>query len=100
MLRFVGCLLAAISLQAATPLYQVSFENPNSGWTVVHGSAAPDSAVTHSGDKALRLESEKASADACVRSAPLSLTIGKRYELSGRSEERRVGKEGRSRWAP
>jgi hypothetical protein len=37
----------------------------------------------HANNKSLRLEAGNASADACVRSAPISLTLGKRYELSG-----------------
>src|SRR5580700_10219005 len=62
MVRFAYVLLAALAAKASAPLYQASFDTPNNGWTAVRGSAAPD---------------------ASVRSLPLSLTIGKRYELSG-----------------
>lgn len=41
-----------------------------------------DSAVIYQGRKSLRVEAG-ASQDASVRSAPIALTIGKRYELSG-----------------
>ena len=75
-------LLAATSCFAATPLYHASFEIPSPGWTAVRGSATPDSSMLHDGRKSLRVE-PAASADACVQFAPVSLTIGKRYELTG-----------------
>ena len=81
--RLVCFLFAALSAQAATAVFQSSFDNPNNGWTVVHGIAAPDPAVTHANNKSLRLEADRVPADACVRSAPVSLTLGKNYELSG-----------------
>jgi hypothetical protein len=81
--RLVCFLFAALAAQGATAVFTSSFENPDSGWTVVHGLAAPDPAVTHANSKSLRLEAQNASSDACVRSAPISLTLGKRYELSG-----------------
>jgi hypothetical protein len=83
MLRLTGCLVVALVAHAATPVFQASFEKPERGWTVVHGKAAPDAAVTHANRKSLRLESGPAASDACVQLAPVSLTIGKRYELSG-----------------
>ena len=50
---------------------------------MVRGSTAADSAVLHEGHKSLRLERDVSSPDACVRLAPVSLSIGKEYELSG-----------------
>ena len=70
------------SLSAATPLFQASFENSNNAWNVVRGSGVTDPSVTHEAHKSMRLEAGT-SRDACVRSAPISLTIGKHYELSG-----------------
>src|SRR5581483_6165941 len=82
MFRVLCCLFSTIAAYAATPLFQASFEKPNQGWSVVRGAAAPDSAVLHGNNRSLRLEGAKDS-DALVRFAPVSLTIGKRYELSG-----------------
>jgi hypothetical protein len=82
MLRLICCLTAALAASAA-PLYQISFDKPNDGWSIVRGAATPDSTVTRDNNKSLRLEAVKQNTDACVRSAPVSLTIGKRYELSG-----------------
>ena len=81
--RLVCLLFAAWAAQGATAVFTSSFDNPEGGWTVVHGSAAPDPAVTHVNSKSLRLEARNAASDACVRSAPISLTLGKRYELTG-----------------
>jgi hypothetical protein len=61
----------------------MSFENASGGWAAVRGTATPDAAVTHAANKSLRLEADKNSPGACVRSAPVSLSIGKHYELSG-----------------
>jgi len=87
MFRLACCLLMATMAQAvgqATgPVFLSSFQKPDPGWTVIHGSAATDSAVPHEGHKSLRVERDTASPDACVRLAPVPLTIGKRYELSG-----------------
>ncbi|HUJ20049.1 MAG TPA: carbohydrate binding domain-containing protein, partial [Bryobacteraceae bacterium] len=83
MFRLAGCLCVAVALHAATPLFQTSFEKGTGGWTAVHGNAVTDSSVLHNGNRSLRLEPGGTSPDASVRSAPISLTIGKRYELSG-----------------
>jgi Phospholipase B len=77
------CLLIAALAQAATPVFQTQFEKPGQDWTVIRGSATSDSTVSHDGHKSLRVERDAASPDACVRLAPVALTIGKRYELSG-----------------
>ncbi|HUJ50079.1 MAG TPA: carbohydrate binding domain-containing protein, partial [Bryobacteraceae bacterium] len=81
----------AASLPAATPLYQSSFEGAGGEWSALRGSGVADSMVTYQGRKSLRVEAG-AGQDACVRSAPIALTIGKRYELSGwiRTEQLRV----------
>jgi hypothetical protein len=42
-----------------------------------------DSSVLHDGKKSLRVEQAPGAPDASVHSTPISLTIGKRYELSG-----------------
>jgi len=83
MSRLAVCLLSAVAAQAATTVYQASFDQPNNGWTAVHGIAAADGAIHHGAGKSLRIEPGGPSPDALVRSAPVSLTIGKRYELSG-----------------
>src|ERR1700680_1654231 len=83
MLRAICCLPVACAAHAATPLFQASFEKPNQGWTVVRGAASPDAAVLRGNHKSLRIEAAKSDGDACVRFAPVSLTIGKRYELTG-----------------
>src|SRR5713226_5092533 len=76
------CLAIVAPLSAATALFQGSFENSNSGWNVVRGSAVTDSAVVYQTHKSLRVEAGT-NGDACVRSAPIPLTIGKHYELTG-----------------
>lgn len=96
--RFALCLFAVAAADAATTVYQASFDQPNHGWTVVHGSAAADAAIHHAPGKSLRVEPGGPSPDAIIRSAPVSLTIGKRYELSGwvRTEALTVRDLGRS----
>src|SRR5258708_7682270 len=87
MSRFLACALLAVSAYAATtPLFQSSFDSSADRWAAVHGVSSIDASVQHNGRKSLRVEpgsSASGSMDACVRSAPISLTIGKRYELSG-----------------
>ena len=82
MLRVACCLAVAAIAQAAGPLYQASIDQPQA-FTVVRGSAVADSAVLHANHKSLRIEPAASAPDAAVRFAPVSLTIGKRYELSG-----------------
>lgn len=83
LMSIASALLIASFAQAATPAFQALFEKPGQDWTVVRGSAASDSSVLHDGHKSLRVERDATSPDACVRLAPVALTIGKRYELSG-----------------
>jgi hypothetical protein len=78
MRTLILCLIS-IAAHAATTVYQASINQ----LTVVHGAATPDSAVHHSAAASLRVEPGGQYADAIIRSAPVSLTIGKRYELSG-----------------
>jgi hypothetical protein len=89
----LSCLLC---LLAAAPVFQSSFEKP--GWTSIAGTATPDAAVMHGSNKSLRLEAAKAGGDAVVRLEPVSLAIGKHYELSGwvRTEDLNVKDTGRS----
>jgi hypothetical protein len=98
MLRLACCLFAAIAAYAAAPLYQTSFDKPNSGWIVASGMGVPDGAVTHGAGKSLRVEPGAGGQEAAVHSAPLALTIGKRYQVSGwvRTENLTVRDAGRS----
>ncbi|HTS26714.1 MAG TPA: C45 family autoproteolytic acyltransferase/hydrolase [Bryobacteraceae bacterium] len=82
MFRVLCCLISSFAAYAATPLFQASFEKPNQGWSIERGAATPDAAVLHNNNKSLRLEGVKHQPDVLVRFAPVSLTIGKRYELS------------------
>ena len=82
MSRFVACALLAVSAYAATPLFHSSFDSSADRWTAVHGVSTIDPAVQRDGRKSLRVEPGN-SQDACIRSTPIPLTIGKRYELSG-----------------
>lgn len=84
-------LMFAAALPAATPLYKSSFEGLETGWNAVRGAGSPDASVTFQGRKSLRVEAGS-SRDACVRSTPIALSIGKRYELTGwiRTEQFKV----------
>ena len=82
MRRFIFCLALVVPIFAATPLFQSSFEKPDAGWTVMRGAGSADPAVAYQSHKSMRLE-PGSSNDACVRSTPITLTIGKRYELTG-----------------
>jgi len=85
------CLLAISAYCfAATPLFRASFEIPENSWTAVRGSAVTDAAILRDGKKSLRLESASTAADACVQFAPVLLTIGKRYELTGWARTERL----------
>ena len=83
MLRIFVSLLLVTLAQAATPVFETSFDTTGKNWAAVRGSAGLDSAVLREGHKSLRVERDSISQDACVRLAPVTLTIGKRYELSG-----------------
>ena len=79
MRTFFFSLVSVAAATAATTVYQASVDQ----LTVVHGVATPDSSVHRNAPKSLRVEPGKSFSDAIVRSAPVNLTIGKRYELSG-----------------
>jgi hypothetical protein len=83
MRQLLLALTVAASLRAGTPLFNASFDNPGTSWTTLKGTAVTDPAVTHDGQMSMRLESGPATRDARVQSAPVALTIGKPYELSG-----------------
>ncbi len=76
MSRLAICALLTATAFAGTPVLD------STHWEAVRGNAVLDSAVQHNSHKALRVE-PGASQDASIRSAPVSLTIGKHYELTG-----------------
>ncbi|MBV9771554.1 MAG: hypothetical protein JOZ32_18430, partial [Bryobacterales bacterium] len=78
----------AATLPAASPVFRASFESPSPAWTVLRGAAATDPTVTHQGEMSMRVESGAANSiterrGARVQSAPITLTIGASYELTG-----------------
>jgi hypothetical protein len=73
------CLVFVPLLSAATP-FQASFESSNHGWSALRVAATPDGSIAYESHKSMRVEPSP-SGDAAVRSAPITLTIGKRYEL-------------------
>src|SRR5579871_3085065 len=78
------CLLIASVAQASpSSLLKASFEKGHSDWTVIRGKAIADSRLLHGKNTSLRIERDALSQDACVRLTPVTLTMGKRYELSG-----------------
>ncbi len=81
-LLYVCILLVANVGHASAPLYQSSFKTGRD-WNVIRGTATLDSAVSHAGNVALRIERNSQSQDASVGLAPVRLTLGKCYELSG-----------------
>ena len=83
MLRVPMLLLVVTVSQAASPVFKASFDNAEEKWAVDHGSAELDSSVLHEGHKSIRLERGPDSPNTSVRLAAATLTIGKRYELSG-----------------
>ena len=66
---------AAVVHAAPTPM-------SNNAWVATRGTAVSDTTVTREGRPSTRVEALPGR-DAAVRSAPLTLTIGKRYEVSG-----------------
>ena len=83
MFRLLCCLSVALAVHGATPVFQASFEKPGQSFTVLRGTATPDSSVLRGDNPSLRLEPAKEGSGPVVRFAPIALTIGKRYELSG-----------------
>src|ERR1700749_3232997 len=80
----ISCCLLIISIaQASNPLFQASFQNRTRDWTVDRGTATLDASVVHDKSPSLRVERDAAAPDSCVRLAPISLVLGKHYDLSG-----------------
>ncbi len=98
MRQLLLALTVAASLRAGTPLFLASFDSPTPSWTTLRGVATTDPAVTRDGQMSMRLESGPLGRDARLQSAPITLTIGKPYELSGwiRTEKLTVHDLGRS----
>lgn len=78
--------MLSVSALFAAPLYQASFLNSRDAnakqWEAQRGVAAPDNQVQRDGHASLRVEPNGAS-DAYIQSTPVTLTVGKSYELSG-----------------
>src|SRR6202050_2382351 len=80
-IQITCCLLLASIAQASNPLFQASFQNRTRDWTADRGTATLDASVVHDQSPSLRVERDAAVQDACVRLAPITLVLGKRYEL-------------------
>lgn len=76
-------LAALVGVASVCSLQAAAMSFTDKSWTPVAGKAVTDPAVMHEKLKSLRLEASSPNGDASVRSAPIQLTIGKRYELSG-----------------
>jgi hypothetical protein len=74
--------LLSVSALFAAPLYQASFDANSKHWEAQRGIATPDNQVQREGHASLRIEPNGGS-DAYVHSTPVTLTVGKSYELSG-----------------
>src|ERR1043166_2212489 len=81
-MRTLAVSLLSISALTAAPLFQAAFDANSKQWEAVRGTATPDQAVQHAKHTSMRVEPSGES-DAYVHSTPVSLTVGKRYELSG-----------------
>ena len=102
-MRVAPCVLTSLAMyacslpvaNAATPLFSAPVER--SEWTAVRGAATPDKSELHDGQRSLRIEAG-VNSDARIQSAPVSLEIGKTYELSGwvRTEDLTVNDSGRT----
>jgi Phospholipase B len=80
-IRLIFCLLLASLAHAATPL---SIQPPvERTWVALRGAATADASVRHNGNRSLRVEPSAGNPDASVCSAPVSLIIGRTYELTG-----------------
>src|SRR5712671_5101821 len=82
MLRKLLPALFSLPLLVAAPLFQASFDTTSKQWEAVRGAATTDDKVQHGKRNSLRVEPTGLS-DARIQSTPVTLTIGKRYELSG-----------------
>ncbi len=77
------CLMMPALAVAAPPIYQSSFHKNSQDWSVVRGSATLDTSATRENSPSLRVERGAGSDDTSIRLAPVTLTLGKAYELSG-----------------
>jgi len=80
---FTSCLLIASVAHATNSLFQSSFEKGHGDWTVIRGTATADHSVLHDKNTSLRIERDAVSQDGCVGLTPVTLIMGKRYQLSG-----------------
>jgi hypothetical protein len=92
MLRIPFWLLVVSVCYAATPVSLTPSDNLEEHWTAMHGSATADRSVTRDGHASLRLERDGTAQDASAQLGPVTLSLGKRYELSGwvRTEDLQV----------
>ena len=90
MLRTVLTAAMALSLHAATPLYQASIDKPQN-YAVVSGAARVDTDVLHNGNKSLRLEGAKGSTPTVVPKFPLASGMGAGLTFTSRSIGRTFG---------
>jgi len=74
-MRTIACVLSIVVLKAA-PF------DAAAKWDAVHGTATPDAQAQHAKHASMRVEPSGESG-AYIRSAPVTLNVGKRYELSG-----------------
>ncbi len=88
-LWIAGVVFASLAAAAPNLIYQA-------GWTPVRGKSSVDASVAHAGKPSVRVESD--GGEASIQSAPVPLTIGKRYEVSGwvRTDRLAVRDSGRS----
>lgn len=82
-IQIACCLLIASIAQASNPVFQGAFQNRTRNWTAERGTATLDASVVHDKGPSLRVERDATVQDACVRLAPITLVLGRRYELSG-----------------
>ena len=78
-MRTLFLCLIAVAAHAATTVYQASVDQ----LTVVHGAAAPDADGPPHRAQVPPRRTRRPVPRRLIRSAPVSLTIGKRYELTG-----------------
>src|ERR1043166_4840823 len=81
MRTLVLALLPVAALVAAPP-FQAAFDSSPKQWEALRGAASADEKIQHAKHNSLRVEAAGVS-DAFVRSTPVKLAVGKRYELSG-----------------
>ncbi len=78
-----AALIGLIGVAAACSLQAAAMSFTEKSWTPVRGKAVTDPAVRYQKLQSVRLQASSPAGDASVRSTPVHLTIGRRYELSG-----------------